>query len=204
MEGPGGYQFVGRTIQMWNRFRESADFRDGRRWLLRFFDQIRFYPVSADELQQMRVGFPFGRFPLRVEQSTLDLGAYLSFLERERDDIATFQARQRAAFSAERERWRLAGLNESAPVEPPRRVESAAIPESCIAVTSGVSGSVWQLKVKPEQSVSRGETLVIMESMKMEIGIVAPMSGTVVEVRTTEGTAMHAGDTLLVLRPEQS
>jgi urea carboxylase len=204
MEGPGGYQFVGRTIQMWNRFRDSADFCDGRRWLLRFFDQIRFYPVSADELQQMRAGFPFGRYPLRIEQSTLDLGEYLAFLERERDDIATFQARQRAAFSAERERWRLAGLNESAPVEPPRRVESAAIPESCIAVTTGVSGSVWQLKVKPEQFVGRGETLVIMESMKMEIGIAAPVSGTVVEVRTTVGSATHAGDTLLVLRPEQS
>ena len=46
MEGPGGYQFVGRTVQMWNHYRQSADFR-GKPWLLRFFDQIRFYPVSA-------------------------------------------------------------------------------------------------------------------------------------------------------------
>ena len=52
MEGPGGYQFVGRTVQMWNRYRQSADFRDGKQWLLRFFDQIRFYPVSAEELLQ--------------------------------------------------------------------------------------------------------------------------------------------------------
>ena len=47
MEGPGGYQFVGRTLQMWNRYREGADF-NGKPWLLRFFDQIKFYPVSAD------------------------------------------------------------------------------------------------------------------------------------------------------------
>jgi urea carboxylase len=45
MEGPGGYQFVGRTLQMWNRYREIKDFA-GRPYLLRFFDQIRFYEDS--------------------------------------------------------------------------------------------------------------------------------------------------------------
>nr|BFE90757.1 hypothetical protein GCM10020185_12930 [Pseudomonas brassicacearum subsp. brassicacearum] len=58
MEGPGGYQFVGRTLQMWNRYRDVAAF-DGKPWLLRFFDQIRFYPVSADELLRIRRDFPW-------------------------------------------------------------------------------------------------------------------------------------------------
>ncbi|MCS5946678.1 carboxyltransferase domain-containing protein [Klebsiella variicola subsp. variicola] len=57
MEGPGGYQFVGRTLQMWNRYHEVADFA-GKPWLLRFFDQLRFYPVSADELLEIRRDFP--------------------------------------------------------------------------------------------------------------------------------------------------
>src|SRR4029077_9828431 len=48
MEGPGGYQFVGRTVQVWNRFHVTKNF--SQPWLLRFFDQIRFYPVSAPEL----------------------------------------------------------------------------------------------------------------------------------------------------------
>ena len=43
MEGPGGYQFVGRTVQMWNRYRQTKNFKEGKPWLLRFFDQIRFY-----------------------------------------------------------------------------------------------------------------------------------------------------------------
>ena len=54
MEGPGGYQFVGRTLQMWNRYRTTEHFEPGKPWLLRFFDQIRFYEVSAGELQQIR------------------------------------------------------------------------------------------------------------------------------------------------------
>ncbi len=95
MEGPGGYQFVGRTVQMWNRYRQTADFRDGKQWLLRFFDQIRFYPVSAEELLELRAGFPYGKHPLRIEESHLDLGEYVGFLERERDSIAAFRTRQR-------------------------------------------------------------------------------------------------------------
>ena len=59
MEGPGGYQFVGRTVQMWNPYRAAPRiFATGKPWLLRFFDQIRFYPVSAAELAQMREDFP--------------------------------------------------------------------------------------------------------------------------------------------------
>ena len=62
MEGPGGYQFVGRTVQMWNTWRTTKEFAPGSPWLLRFFDQIRFYPVEADELLEMRDAFPHGKF----------------------------------------------------------------------------------------------------------------------------------------------
>ncbi|MFX0590996.1 carboxyltransferase domain-containing protein, partial [Glaesserella parasuis] len=49
MEGPGGYQFVGRTVQIWNRFRRGGLFAENP-WALRFFYRIRWYPVSAEEL----------------------------------------------------------------------------------------------------------------------------------------------------------
>jgi urea carboxylase len=204
MEGPGGYQFVGRTLQMWNRFRTGGDFRDNRQWLLRFFDQIRFYPVSADELTRIRAEFPYGRYPLRIEESTLDLGEYLAFLEREQASIGEFRARQQAAFAAERERWRLAGLSESAPVEAPARREPAAVPDGCIAVTAAVSGSVWQLNVSVGQKVDRGEVLLVMEAMKMEINVAAENAGTVLAIRAEAGAAANAGDTLLVLEPVRS
>jgi urea carboxylase len=68
MEGPGGYQFVGRTIPMWNRYRQTTDFKEGKPWLLRFFDQIRFYPVSESELLTLRKDFISGQFKLRVEE----------------------------------------------------------------------------------------------------------------------------------------
>jgi urea carboxylase len=203
MEGPGGYQFVGRTVQMWNRYRQTAEFRDGKQWLLRFFDQIRFYPVSSDELMKLRTGFPYGRHPLRIEESHLDLGEYLKFLDEQRDSIDAFRQTQRSAFDAERERWHAAGLAET-PVPESVRAQVPDLPEDCIAVTSPVSGSVWQIKVAAGQAVAKGETLVIMEAMKMEIAVIADAAGTVVSIHGEAGAGARAGDTLLLLRPELS
>jgi urea carboxylase len=187
---------------MWNRYRQTAEFRDGKQWLLRFFDQIRFYPVSSDELMKLRAGFPYGRHPLRIEESHLDLGEYLRFLDEQRESIDAFRQKQRNAFDAERERWRAAGLAETPIAESAVRAEAPALPEDCIAITSPVSGSVWQIKVAAGQSVAKGETLVIMEAMKMEIAVVADSAGTVVSIHGEPGAGARAGDTLLLLRPE--
>jgi urea carboxylase len=66
-EGPGGDQLIGRTLQMWNTFGTTAEFQPGAPWLLRCFDQIRFFPVSAGELFEIRDAFPHGRYPLRID-----------------------------------------------------------------------------------------------------------------------------------------
>ncbi len=82
---------------------------DGKPWLLRFFDQIRFYPVSADELLRIRRDFPLGRFDLNIEHSQLNLADYQAFLAREAETIAAFRSQQQGAFNAERERWIASG-----------------------------------------------------------------------------------------------
>src|SRR4029077_21247084 len=105
MEGPGGYQFVGRTVPVWNRFKETADFPPGKPWLLRFFDQIRFYPMGAAELLRYRADFLQGKVELAVREETFRLRDYHAFLAAQHDSIAAFKARQQAAFEAERERW---------------------------------------------------------------------------------------------------
>ena len=84
MEGPGGYQFVGRTCQMWNRFHETAEFPKGTPWLLRFFDQIRFYPVGEQELLAFRAAFPRGRVGLKIEETTFRFADYRGVSRRER------------------------------------------------------------------------------------------------------------------------
>jgi urea carboxylase len=210
MEGPGGYQFVGRTVQMWNRYRRTEDFRDGKQWLLRFFDQIRFYPVTAAELMRMRADFPYGRFRLDVQQTTLRLRDYRKFLADNADSIAQFKARQQAAFEAERERW-----NDSSQAATPAGVSRKTlaaggsvgeadvleIPVGCIAVSSPITGNVWQIAVDAGARVKAGDELIVVEAMKMEIPITADEPGEIVEVRCERGRTIYAGETLLVLRP---
>lgn len=65
-------------------------------------------------------------------------------------------------------------------------------------VRSEVTGSVWKVEVTAGQSVSEGDTLLIVESMKMEIPISAPASGVVREIQVAEGDAV-ADDQIVVL-----
>ncbi|ALN20222.1 urea carboxylase [Ectopseudomonas mendocina] len=199
MEGPGGYQFVGRTLQMWNRYREVAAF-GGKPWLLRFFDQIRFYPVSADELLQIRRDFPLGRFDLRIEESELALADYQQFLDNEADGIAAFRQQQRAAFDAERQRWIESGQAHSEVEEAaPEQGDDAPLASGQHGIESHIAGNLWQVQVEPGAQVQAGDVLVILESMKMEIPLTAPMAGTVREVRVQPGSPVRAGQRVVVL-----
>ncbi|WP_201196182.1 urea carboxylase [Pseudomonas fluorescens] len=199
MEGPGGYQFVGRTLQMWNRYREVAAF-DGKPWLLRFFDQIRFYPVSADELLRTRRDFPLGRFDLNIEHSQLNLADYQAFLAREAETIAAFRTRQQGAFNAERERWIASGQAhfDSEEAAPPT-TEDAPLASGEMSIDSHIAGNLWQVQVQVGSRVAAGDVLVILESMKMEIPLLAPMAGVVREIRVQPGSAVRAGQRVVVL-----
>lgn len=106
MEGPGGYQFVGRTIQMWNPLKETEYFKHGKPWLLDFFDQIRFYPVSAEEILKDREDFLRGRFKIKIEETSFNLGKYEQFLKEHEDTIRAFKDHQEASFEAERKMWK--------------------------------------------------------------------------------------------------
>ncbi|MEE4997691.1 urea carboxylase [Pseudomonas alliivorans] len=199
MEGPGGYQFVGRTLQMWNRYRDVAAF-EGKPWLLRFFDQIRFYPVSAEELLRIRRDFPLGRFDLNIEHSTLNLTDYQTFLLQEAEGIAAFRARQQAAFNAERERWIANGqANFESEESIAPTTDEAALEPGQQGIDSHIAGNLWQVQVKPGERVKAGDVLVVLESMKMEIPVLAPVGGVVRDVRVQPGSAVRAGQRVVVL-----
>jgi urea carboxylase len=201
MEGPGGYQFVGRTIQMWNRWNATADFKTAKPWLLRFFDQIRFYPVSAEELLQMRVDFPHGKFQLKIEEQTFSLKEYNAFLAKEANTINAFKANQQAAFEAERDRWIASGqANYSQEVEAGASNQDAAdIPAGHRAIAAHVAGNLWQVQVNVGDTVKEGDVLVMIESMKMEIAVTANCNGKVSQVLCSAGSAVAAGQALIVL-----
>jgi urea carboxylase len=200
MEGPGGYQFIGRTCQMWNRYKQTADFTDGHPWLLRFFDQIRFYPVTNAELTAFREDFPQGKVKLKIEETTFRLRDYQATLSGNADTITAFKTHQQASFEAERKRWEESGqLNFSADAESAAPVDEQAIPVGCLAVPSHIPGNVWKILVAAGAQVAEGDPLIILESMKMEVTIIASRGGKIREVRCVEGRPVNAGEALVIL-----
>ncbi|MFT3661525.1 MAG: 5-oxoprolinase/urea amidolyase family protein [Gordonia sp. (in: high G+C Gram-positive bacteria)] len=112
MEGPGGYQFVGRTTQVWNHRHPltSPGFEPEHPWLLRFFDRIKWYPVSADELLDMRADVAAGRgTSTRITEGEFSLAAHRRFLESNADDIAATRTAMELARAEERRRWAAQG-----------------------------------------------------------------------------------------------
>ena len=198
MEGPGGYQFVGRTIQMWNRYRNTASFKEGTPWLLRFFDQIKYYPVSEEELVQLRQDFPQGRFNPRIEEGHFSLSEYQAFLHANDEAIKAFKAAQQAAFDAERAHWKATGLDKYVEEDAMRAEdEGIGLPEDAVPVESPVAGSVWKIVTgQTGQTVEAGETLAILESMKMEINLEAPIAGTLCACLCKEGQSVQPGQVL--------
>jgi len=186
---------------MWNTHRTTKEFVPGSPWLLRFFDQIRFFPVSADELLEMRDAFPHGEYSIDIEPAEFSLRKYHAFLGSIDADARAFKTHQQAAFLAERERWAAAGQPEF--VEPPDIPPVSAhvdIPDGCEAVRSPMTASVWQIVIEPGQRVEAGQKILVLEAMKMEVAIVAPIEGVVETVHCQKGGMVMAGQHLATMR----
>jgi urea carboxylase len=205
MEGPGGYQLFGRTIQVWNTHRQTDAFVDGKPWLLRFFDQIRFFPVSHDELTEWRHDFPLGRRSIRVEETEFRLADYRAFLSENAASIAAFQQQRQAAFDEERADWarkgefdRVAALTES----DAGATQAAAIivPEGSEVVEAPFGGVIWKMLVTPGDKVGTDSHLAIIEAMKMEFPVDSPGIGTIEAVYVTEKQAIQPGAAMFAFR----
>ncbi|WP_417509369.1 urea carboxylase [Methylophaga sp.] len=202
MEGPGGYQFIGRTLQMWNRYETTKEFT--KPWLLRFFDQIQFYEVSHDELMQIRRDFIHGNYELKIEETRFNLKDYNAFIEQHQAEIDTFTTMRQKAFNEELERWKRDGLLHFDSGDQQAEVNEALLPlaDNAISVDSPLNCSIWKIEVEEGQDVKEGDTLMILEAMKMEILVTAPQAGKVTSLSRKAGSQVGMGDRLLVLEVE--
>jgi urea carboxylase len=101
IEGPGGYQLIGRTVQMWHQSEEPP-------WRLRHFDQLRFEAVAEDELEELRAASEEGVWRPRTEPVEFSLARHERFLQEHAAEIAAFTSCRESAFAAERSAWQMA------------------------------------------------------------------------------------------------
>jgi urea carboxylase len=205
MEGPGGYQLFGRTIQVWNTHRQTDAFVDGKPWLLRFFDQIKFFKVSAEELTEWRRDFPNGRRSIEVEHTEFRLADYRRFLKENAEEISAFEAQRQSAFDEERARWQASGefdrISDLADKETGvAEVATVEVPDGSELIEAPFGGSVWKLMVEPGDAVEEGDVVAVLETMKMECPLESPASGTISALYMQERQSLQPGAPLFALR----
>lgn len=204
MEGPGGYQFVGRTVQMWNPLRETEFFTKGKPWLLNFFDRLTFYPCSADEILQYREDFLRGQFKIEVEETTFNLGEYKKYLESISESAAKFKAHQEASFEAERQRWIEQGLDHFVSETSEADIHTDdVLPDDCEPINAAIPGSVWKVLVSENETVKRGQQIAVLESMKMEFPVESEFDGVIEKVYIKSGQQINAGQMIAAIKSKE-
>jgi urea carboxylase len=205
MEGPGGYQLFGRTAQIWNTYRTTQEFEPGKPWLLRFFDQVKFYPVSAKELLDFRQKFLHGQVQLDIEEGTFSFPQYRKFLQDNEPSITKFRHQQQKAFAEERERWAADGSGAVAaePETEPVTDELTAPPNGQL-IASPITGNVWSVLAKEGDRVTAGQKVIVVEAMKMEVGVEAPFAGIIKKIAVAPGKLVNAGQPLAIIEKENA
>lgn len=90
----------------------------------------------------------------------------------------------------------------AAPKAAPATAPKAAAPAAgagAVKVSASVPGKVLKIVASVGQAVKAGDNIIILESMKMEIPVVAPQDGTVASIDTSEGASVENGDTLATM-----
>ena len=133
--------------------------------------------------------------------STLE-GEHITDLDDNDSSIKAFKQRQHAAFEDERERWRDAGVSEAPNAGAEDSASHAAEAEAFDGevVSSQVSGGVWSVHVVVGDRVQAGQLLLVVESMKMEVSVLAPCDGLVEQLLCSEGQSVSAGQPLVLMR----
>lgn len=198
MDSPGGYQLVGRTLPIWNKFLKNPVFEGGEPWLLKFFDRVRYYEVSEAELTAQREAFREGRLSLKIEDSYFSLAEHEEFLAQNAASIAEFKAKQQAAFTKEVALWQ-ADEAEKVDAALQVKINTGPIDVDGHAITADISGNIWKLLVEPGQNVKPDQPLLIVEAMKMEFSVYADRAAKVSAIHCEPGKQVNAGDLLLVL-----
>lgn len=206
MDSPGGYQFIGRTLPIWNSFHQNKSFKDNKPWLLTFFDQVRFYPVTEDELLILRQDFKKGNFHVDIiEQNYFHLSDYNLFLKDNSQSIELFRHHQSLAFNREVSLWEKNDLDQQ---QQHKEQEDLSIDlqeetDGLRFVHPHICGSVWKILVQIDQVVQIDTPLLILEAMKMEIILPSPIEGTISAILCHLGQFVDTKHILFLIKPSQ-
>lgn len=207
VDSPGGYQMTGRTVPCFDLLGFKSGFTPTRPWLFRDFDLLTYHQVSEAELDAELALFRSGRYEFEYEDAEFDMGAHNALLaetaaevEQIRQRQAEAQARMTAAENESLARWR----EEKAQGKVDEGTVDALLEDPAIsAIDAPVDANVWKVLVGEGQEVERGDTVVVLEAMKLEMAVCVPDDWEKVKIEkilVAQGETIRAGDRIVLCR----
>lgn len=211
-EQPGGYMLLARTLEMWDPFGSKPAFDTARAWLFEPFDKLKFYEVGVEEYDSLARDFAAGKYEWQVSPSTFDVReAYEQFQNELRsNETVAYKEGQRKGL-AEQDKlenelyaeWKA----EVTAAEAANEDGGAALQDDAntVAVSSPMAANVWKVEVSPGDVLKAGQTVAILEAMKMEVKVPAPQDADGFKVRSIlkkPNSMVTAGDVIVVARKD--
>ncbi|KAL7907376.1 allophanate hydrolase subunit 2 domain-containing protein [Trichoderma velutinum] len=199
---PGGYQLMGRTLGGWDGTGTRTGFSAERPWLFNHLDLIKFYEVSEEEYNKIERDFETGRYVFDITQTTLDMDEYIEKFEAAAKDPAYQAWRKRQVDAAQEVGEHEQRLFDEWTAEKNARNNATTTEDdgtgsgNVISIESPINANVWKVLVKPGDVLEKGQTVAVLEAMKMEINIIVDegQAGTVVtKISQPPGSVVSPG-----------
>lgn len=207
---PGGYQLMGRTLGGWDSTGNRPGFSPKKPWLFNHLDLVSFYEVTEQEYDKMERDFEAGQYTFDISETAIDMDQYIAKFDAAEKDPEYQSWRDRQSKAADE----LAALEQSLFDEWTISKQSSGgadedgdIDSDEIAVIeSPVNANVWKVLVKPGDVLQAGQTVAVLEAMKMEINLVVgedQVGAEVVKVAQPPGSVVSPGTIVVKARRKQ-
>ncbi|KAF4920664.1 putative urea carboxylase [Colletotrichum viniferum] len=201
---PGGYQLIGRTIGCWDETGNRPCFEPSKPWLFRHFDLVRFVEVGEEEYDKLKHDYDIGQYEFTINETTINMDHFIAKFDAANRNPAHLEWTKRQAEAskelARREtelfgQWHAAttaSTNGAAAADGELEEHSGS---NILRIKSPVSASVWKLEVGVGDVLKSGQTVAVLEAMKMEIKVICGKDedGMVVKSIVTDDNASEIG-----------
>ncbi|KAH7025652.1 urea carboxylase [Microdochium trichocladiopsis] len=210
-DGPGGYMLWGATLPgcCWDTYGRRKGGKAQKPWLFEPFYQIIFHEVDRDVFDQAVRDFRAGRYEIQISEAKLDMAAYNDMLVRTADEVAALRKVQEECTQIElaKEKELLAKWTEEkrlkeGDVSCQQQPGKPQIGAGQLGINPQLVASVWKIQVNVGDHVAAGDTVAVLEAMKMETAVRVPTGGEkycVAAVLKSPGDTIEVGEYIVVL-----
>ncbi|KAI9152083.1 urea amidolyase [Paramyrothecium foliicola] len=204
VESSGGYQLMGRTLGGWDAACTRPGFSAGRPWLFKHLDLVEFQEVTEEEYDRIGKDFDAGRHVFNISNTTLDLDQYIARFEAAAKDPAhqAWEERQLAASEEliKLEKQLFADWTAEKAASQEAAAEGDQNSKEMVNVEAPMDANVWKVQVKVGDVLTAGQTIAILEAMKMEINVVVSeeqAGSVVVKIVSPPGSVVTPGTVIV-------